>query len=183
MSVHTDEERSLLQKALSFDESALAEIYDRYQAALYRYAYRLLGDQQLAEDCIADTFLRFLNNLRKGNAPTENLRAYLYRIAHNWITDFYRRTQKTPEQELSDHLAKNEDIDEKMSTREENEIVRAAILTLTPDQQQVIILKYFEGWQNEEIARSMGKRVGAVKALLHRSLVSLKKKYELQEKE
>lgn len=181
MSVHTDEERSLLQNALSFDESAIAEIYDRYQAALYRYAYRLLGDQQLAEDCIADTFFRFLKNLRKGNAPTENLRAYLYRIAHNWITDFYRRTQKAPEQELSDHLAKNEDMDEKMSNREQNEIVRAAILSLTPDQQQVIILKYFEGWQNEEIARSMGKRVGAVKALLHRSLVTLKKKCDLQE--
>ena len=52
MSVHTDEERSLLRKAIDFDESALAEIYDRYQSALYRYAYRLLGDQQLAEDCI-----------------------------------------------------------------------------------------------------------------------------------
>jgi len=181
--VHTDEERSLLQNAFSFDESALAEIYDRYQAALYRYAYRLLGDPQLAEDCLADTFFRFLKNLRKGNAPTENLRAYLYRIAHNWITDYYRRSQRALEQELSDNLTKNEDLDEKISTREQNKIVRSAILSLTPDQQQVVILKYFEGWQNEEIARSLGKRVGAVKALLHRSLVTLRKKCDLQEKE
>mgnify|MGYP000891245832 FL=1 len=183
MSVHTDEERSLLRKAIDFDESALAEIYDRYQSALYRYAYRLLGDQQLAEDCIADTFFRFLKNLRKGNAPTENLRAYLYRIAHNWVTDYYRRAQKAPEQELTDHLAKNEDMDEVVSNRLESEVIRSTILTLTPDQQQVIILKYLEGWQNEEIARFMGKRVGAVKALLHRSLVTLKKKCVLQEKE
>ena len=171
----TDKDLALLRKAANFDETALSEIYDRYQGALYKYAYRLLGDQQLAEDCIAETFYRFLKNLKKGGIPKENLRAYLYRIAHNWITDHYRRGQKTREMELDDNLAGKEDPVEEANKGLQNESVRAAILTLTPDQQQAVLLKYVEGWQNEEIAQIMGKRVGAVKALLHRSLATLRK--------
>ena len=104
MSVITNNERSLLERAAAFDESALSEIYDCHQEALYRYAMRLLGDQQLAEDCLAETFFRFLKSLSKGNIPQENLRAYLFRISHNWITDHYRRNQKSNEQELDEHF-------------------------------------------------------------------------------
>jgi len=178
MSVITNNERSLLERAAAFDESALSEIYDCHQEALYRYAMRLLGDQQLAEDCLAETFFRFLKSLSKGNIPQENLRAYLFRISHNWITDHYRRNQKSNEQELDEHFAAKNDLAEDVEKDIQSERIRSAILTLTPEQQQVIILKYFEGWQNVEIAQFIGKRVGAVKALLHRSLVTLKKRVE-----
>ncbi len=70
---------------------ALAEIYDRYSPGLYAYAMRLLGDACLAEDCVSETFARFLKSLRAGQGPEAYLQAYLYRIAHNWITDHYRR--------------------------------------------------------------------------------------------
>jgi len=69
MSVDTEEDQALLQAAANFEEAALAVIYDRYQDALYRYAYRLLGDEQLAEECVSDVFFRFLKNLRKGGLP------------------------------------------------------------------------------------------------------------------
>jgi len=178
MSVITNDERSLLDRAAGFDESALSEIYDCHQEALYRYAMRLLGDQQLAEDCIADTFLRFLKALSRGIIPQENLRAYLYRISHNWITDYYRRNARNNEQDLKEYIPSKKDLAEEVEKEMQGESVRSAILTLTPEQQQVIILKYFEGWQNAEIAQFTGKRVGAVKALLHRSLASLKNRVE-----
>lgn len=182
MNVLTDEEKVLLQKAGIFDKSALTEIYDRHQDALYRYAMRLLGDQQLAEDCIADTFLRFLKSIRNGNIPQENLRAYLYRIAHNWITDYYRRKEiVTRTEQDSEYPDEPEDPENQVHRGLQNEKIRAAILTLTSEQQKVIVLKYFEGWQNEEIAQAMGKRTGAVKSLLHRSLISLKKKCNFKE--
>jgi RNA polymerase sigma-70 factor (ECF subfamily) len=181
MSVYTEEDFALLQQAARFEESALSVIYDRYQGALYRYAYRLLGDEQLAEDCISETFCRFLKNLLSCSPPYENLRAYLYRIAHNWITDYYRRGQKERLVELKDEFPGHQDFVEEINDGLQIDQVRAAILSLTPDQQQVILLKYFEGWQNEEIAHFMGKRVGAVKALLHRSIATLKKKCPNQE--
>jgi RNA polymerase sigma-70 factor (ECF subfamily) len=181
MSVDTEEDQALLQAAANFEEAALAVIYDQYQGALYRYAYRLLGDEQLAEECVSDVFFRFLKNLRKGGLPNENLRAYLYRIAHNWIADHYRHGRSAKEQELDDHLADDQDPAEDANTNMNREQVREALLTLTLEQQQAILLKYFEGWQTEEIAQFMGKRIGAVKALLHRSLVALRKKCARQE--
>jgi RNA polymerase sigma-70 factor (ECF subfamily) len=181
MSVYTEEDFALLEQAARFDESALAVIYDRYHGALFKYAYRLLGDEQLTEECVSDTFFRFLKNLRNGGLPNENLRAYLYRIAHNWISDYYRSGHKDREQALDDDFPGRQDLVEEVNTRLQTDNVRAALLTLTPDQQQVILLKYFEGWQNEEIAQFMGKRVGAVKALLHRSIATLRKKCQNQE--
>ncbi len=60
--------------------------------------------------------------------------------------------------------------------------VRKAIQQLTPDQQQVIALKYLEGWNNEEIAEAVKKPIGAVKSLQHRALARLKKHLESKEK-
>ena len=80
--------------ATTIDRQTLTEIYERFSPDIYRYAYRLLDDGDMAEDCVADTFHRFLMAVR-GGTSFENPRAYLYRIAHNWITDYYRRRPPT----------------------------------------------------------------------------------------
>ena len=168
-------ETQLLQLAKQFDRKALAEIYDLYSPGLYRYANRLLNHPDWAEECVAETFSRFLSALRNRGGPQKHLRAYLYRIAHNWITDQFRKP--IPLQTI-------EDIGEQMDTSSttsqlvdellEREKVRTAILNLTPDQRQVVVLKFLEGWSNAEVAESLNKPVGAIKSLQHRALGSLR---------
>ncbi len=168
--------RDLLQRARRFDEAALAEIYDQWSDDLYRYAMRQLGDPDLAEDCVAETFSRFLHALRRGGGPTDHIRAYLYRVAHNWITDLYR--SKAPvqfDEQIEIRSADTEDISQVVHNRLEQARVRAALAQLTPDQRQVITLKYLEGWNNQEVASALKKPVGAVKALQHRGLSALKR--------
>src|SRR5688500_15787913 len=81
------------------DKKTLVEIYERHSPEIFRYAYRMLDDKNLAEDCVADTFLRLLIAVR-GDILPDNIRAYLYRISHNWIIDYYRRrTAQSPLQE------------------------------------------------------------------------------------
>src|SRR5512143_395240 len=80
-----------LPKAHQLDEHALSEIYQALSPCLYRYAYRLLGNAADAEDIVAETFHRLLLALRHDHGPRQHLSAYLYRIAHNMITDRYRR--------------------------------------------------------------------------------------------
>jgi RNA polymerase sigma-70 factor (ECF subfamily) len=169
-------EQDLLIGARTCDLTALGTIYDRYSPGLYRYAMRLLGDDSLAEDCVADTFSRFLKALRTGQGPKDYLQAYLYRIAHNWITDHYRR-QPPPSIELDESLqAGNRFLPEvQAETRLEQQQVRLALRSLTPDQHQVITLRFIEGWENEEVAAAMNKPVGAIKALQHRALNTLRK--------
>lgn len=169
-------ESQLLERCRRFDLQALAEVYDSYSPALYRYAYHLLGDADLAEECVAETFRRFLQALRDRRGPKSFLRAYLYRIAHNWITDLYRKRAYV-QVDLPDGLADNTDnlpeqlVDQKIR----HERLRQALRHLTPDQRQVIVLKFVEGCDNETVAAALNKPVGAVKSLQHRALLSLKR--------
>lgn len=168
-------EKTLLARAQEFDLQTLAEIYDRYSPGLYAYSYRLLSDDCLAEDCVADTFSRFLHALRAGNGPRDSLQAYLYRIAHNWITDHYRRTPAPLP--LDEDLYDRRSVSPESAATENWQIdqVRSALRNLTPDQRQVVMLKFIEGWENETIALSLQKPVGAVKSLQHRALASLRR--------
>jgi RNA polymerase sigma-70 factor, ECF subfamily len=166
----------LLQRARRFEEQALEEIYDSYSPDIYRYSMRLLGDQDLAEDCVAETFSRFLIALKNSGGPKENLRAYLYRIAHNWITDTYRR-QPPPSQPLTSVLVdRHQKLPDQVVVEQiEAQAIRQALRYLTPGQQQVIVLKFLEGWRNDQIAKEMDIAIGAVKSLQHRGLKSLKR--------
>jgi RNA polymerase sigma-70 factor (ECF subfamily) len=166
----------LLRRAKQLDRQALAKIYDCYSPALYAYALRLLGDACLAEDCVAETFRRFLAALQNGGGPRDYLQAYLYRIAHNWITDQYRR-QPPPPLPLDDgvSLPSREQPEQQAARSMQQQQVRAALRCLTPDQRQVILLKFLEGWENEAIAAALQKPVGAVKSLQHRALQALKR--------
>jgi RNA polymerase sigma-70 factor (ECF subfamily) len=166
-------EQELLQLASRLDLTALAEVYDCYSPGVYRYAMRLLGDATLAEDCVAEAFTRFLKSLQNRQGPRHHLQAYLYRIAHNWIVDFYRNHEETLG--LSETLHCEDDPEEAAAKRIRQKRVREAICRLTPDQQKVITLKYLEDWSNEEIAHALQKPVGAVKSIQHRALASLYK--------
>jgi RNA polymerase sigma-70 factor (ECF subfamily) len=171
--LHSDPE--LLPRARQLDHQALAKIYDLHSPGLYRYAMRLLGDQVLAEDCVAETFSRFLQALQANRGPENFLQAYLYRIAHNWISDYYQR-EPAPTEELTEEYQDDQaDPEEDTNRRQRQERLRVALRQLTPDQQQVIALKYLEGWENEEIARTLKKPVGAVKSLQHRALGTLQR--------
>lgn len=168
------EEPELLKRASELDIRALAEIYDSFSPGVFRYAMRLLGDTCLAEDCVADTFLRFLKALQERRGPREHLQAYLYRIAHNWIVDLYRQHEQTFE--LSDSLWNEADVPEEEAAKHiRQKQVRKALRHLTPDQQQVIALKYLDEWSNDEVAHALKKPVGAVKSIQHRALRTLHK--------
>lgn len=164
----------MLRLAQRFDSIALAQIYDAYSPDIYRYAMRLLGNATLAEDCVSETFSRLLQALTAGKGPRDYLRAYLYRIAHNWITDQYRRER--PTEELNESLPSETSAPEELADRNMQHIrLLQAIRKLTPDQQQVIALKFWQDWENEEIARALGKPVGAIKSMQHRALTTLQR--------
>ena len=175
-------EAQLLRRARAWDMEALGAIYDGYSPLLYRYAMRLLGDPDVAEECVAETFSRFLQALRGGGGPKQHLKAYLFRVAHNWITDYYRRHQPvesldTWPQPLADEDPSPEEV---ADVRWQQERVRALLARLTPDQRQVIVLRFLEGWSLAEVAETLDKPVGAVKALQHRALAALRRLLEAE---
>ncbi|HSA99644.1 MAG TPA: sigma-70 family RNA polymerase sigma factor [Anaerolineales bacterium] len=177
MKTLASKEQELLRLASQLDAEALADIYDRYSTGLYTYATRLLNDATLAEDCVAEVFARFLKSLQKGQGPRDHLRAYLYRITHNWIVDYYRDHQQVSEltETLHETLPSEEFPEEEAAKRVRQKQLREAIRHLTPNQQKVIALKYLEDWSNEEVAQALHKTVGAIKSIQHHALVSLQR--------
>ncbi len=167
-------EGSWLEGARRLDEKSLADIYDALSPELYRYAYRLLGDTQAAEDVVGETFHRFLVAIHSGAGPRQHLRAYLYRVAHNLAFDYRWRHQ--PQIEPDDSLQAPDGDPEDVSHQAiAAQRARNALWLLTPDQRQVILLKFFEGLDNEAVAAALGKPVGAVKSLQHRALEALRR--------
>ncbi len=166
----------LLKKARQYDQNALAEIYDLYSDALFAYAFKHVGKSQVAEDLVAETFSRFLKALERGGGPKEYLRAYLYRITHNLIIDSYRR-EPPPPLELEEELISEEGADPItiVADLEDADRVRNALRLITPEQSQVITLRFLEGWSGPEIAQAMDKSLGSIKALQHRGLAALQR--------
>ncbi len=165
----------LLIGARRFDLDSLATVYDRYSPGLYAYAMRQLGDAGRAEECVAETFSRFLHALKNGGGPRQHLRAYLYRVAHNWISDLYRRQPVLLELD-DEQCAPLEDMPAvRMENNGDVHNLRKALHCLTPDQRQVIMLRFIEGWEIGEVAAALDKPTGAVKALQHRAVAALQR--------
>jgi RNA polymerase sigma-70 factor (ECF subfamily) len=173
MDSRTDEE--LLPLARRFDPRALASIYDRYSNDLYRYAMRLLNDPEQAEDCVSEVYSRLLQAFRQGGGPNEHLKPYLYRSAHNWAIDHYRRQPVVPLDTEAELFDPNPGPSQQAEQNMDRQLLRSALKLLTPDQRQVILLRYVEGWDLEEVAASLQKPVGAVKSLQHRAIASLQR--------
>lgn len=157
-------------------KATLAAIYDQYHGLIYRYLYRQVGDTELARDLAADVFRRLLAAVREGRNSPDNLKAWLYRTAHNLLVDYYRRQQYRNHLPLADDLV---DIGDDPALAAEFNIsaqqVRTALRQLTSEQRQVITLKYLEGLSNQEVSVIVGKPVGAIKALQHRALEALRR--------
>ncbi len=166
----------LLKRARTLDQNALVKIYDLYSDALFAYAFKHLGDSQVAEELVSETFFRFLGALERGGGPKEHLKAYLYRITHNLITDRFRR-QPPPSLELDEERLPDDKPGPAsvFSSHQDADRVRQALRLITPEQRQVIVLKFLEGWSGGEIAQVMEKSLGAVKALQHRGLAALER--------
>lgn len=162
------------KSGVAVNKQALVEIYERHSPEVFRYAYRMLDSKDLAEDCVADTFLRLLIAVRGGILP-ENVRAYLYRIAHNWIIDHYRRR---PPLQVSFEESVASDPDGNPSSLVVHELdrkrIHSALLQLSADQRQVIELRFVEKCSHLEVAAALGKTADATRALQKRAVAALR---------
>lgn len=164
-----------------WDEEALAEVYDSLAPAIYRYAYRLMGDPDSAQEITAETFQRLLAAFKSGGGPEYHISAWLYRVAHNLAVDIFRRNSHHKPVPLDEINLSQADAGESDYVQKEKESrLRAALWRLTEDQRKVILLRYLEELSSEDTAQILGKPVGAIKSLQHRALASLRRILEVE---
>ncbi len=174
---------SLVKRAASGDSEAFGELYSIYFDRIYRYVVYQLRDKMTAEDVTEESFIKAWKAIDTCKGKEKTFSSWLYRIAHNQVVDNLRKQRKHLSTEVED-LAEVSSFEPSEQERLEQKEMLTAISDLPPNQKQVIILRFIEGLANQEVARIMGKRQGAVRMLQTRALASLRQilgSRELQE--
>ncbi|MCL4395932.1 MAG: sigma-70 family RNA polymerase sigma factor [Chloroflexi bacterium] len=161
----------------ALDAQAFGRLYDSNVSKVYRYIYYKVGTAMQAEDLTAQVFMKAWEALDRYRWTQRPFSAWLFRIAHNLVVDHFRTQRDTLSIEglpfeIDAHAESLDILAQRKLTAAE---LKKAISRLTDSQQQVIVLKFLEGYSTEETARIMRKDPGAVRALQHRALTALQR--------
>jgi RNA polymerase sigma-70 factor, ECF subfamily len=168
-------EDALIRRAQALDPGALAELYDRHFDGIYRYLFTRVRHQADAEDLTEQVFLKMVDSIQRYRSRGVAFSSWLYRIAHNLLVDRYRRSGRETV-ELSDQVRDHRpQVDPATAVQNSDDRRRLldAIQRLTPEQQQVITMRFIDNMEVEEIARLTRRRPGAIHSMQHRALASL----------
>ena len=172
-----EDERVLIERAQA-DPLQFAVLYDRYVDRVYNYIYQRTGNHLDAEDLTARTFVRAFTHLERYMFRGVPFSAWLYRIAHNAVANWYRdrrRHRVVSLDALTEQSDEKQHPEETTQGREGQRELLKVIRQLPPERQQLLILKYSDGLKNAEIAQIMGRSEGAIKSLYHRTLLALRR--------
>ena len=153
-------------------------IYERYVQKIYTYIYYRTGNVHDAEDLTTTVFMQAMNHLPRYTNRGLPFSAWLYRIAHNLVSNWYRDQKRREDANIeSKKLTSNpkDNPDSVTVTNEETEMLLEAIRSLPADRQELLILKFVERLSNKEIGKMMRRSEGAIKSLYHRTLMTLRK--------
>ncbi|HEX4946986.1 MAG TPA: sigma-70 family RNA polymerase sigma factor [Blastocatellia bacterium] len=168
-------------RAVPTPESKLESLFRQHYEQIFRTAYRVTGNANDAEDVLQTVFLRLV---RRQNdlefAP--NPKAYLLRAAINASLDIVRTrsvNNLVPIDEVEpDYFATNRNPETQQADRELRQLIQSEIAKLSANAAEMFVLKYFEGYDNKEIAQMLGTSHLVVGVLLHRARSQMKKRIE-----
>ena len=168
----------LLSKAGKGDQAAFLELYERYREPIFRFAYRLLGSVEIAEDVTHDCFLSLIRKPENFRPERASLKTYLYAAARNLALKHFRdHGRETGLEEVAEEPKDSSKrgplrrlLDEELATQ-----VREAVFSLPPLQREALILFEYEGLSLSEVAEVAGTDVGAIKARLYRAREGLRR--------
>ena len=167
-------EAELAERASSHDQTAFAELYNAYVDKIYKYIYYKVGNAPDAEDLCEQVFLKAWEAIGRYKWCGHPFSSWLYKLAHNLVVDYYRtRRDVMPLNELVSTPDEPADPENAVHVAIEAAELQTAIRQLTPEQQQVVALRFIEGYKNAEIAQMMSRKEGAIRALQYRALRSL----------
>ena len=177
-----DEESRLVDRAVRRDAAAFGLLYEAHLDRIYRYIFYRVGTTGDAEDLTEIVFLKAWEAIDRYRWQGRPFLAWLYRLAHNTHIDYVRTQSPTTSLNNDDRpieLASSAAAVE-LARALDADLLAQALSQLTVEQQQVIVMKFIEGLDNEQIAQTMDKREGAIRALQMRALMSLRRVLENQ---
>lgn len=171
--IDTHEMQELANAAKQDNEQAKAQLIMQLHPKIYRYVYYRVNAREDVEDLTNDIFVRMLESLKQQQG---HFLAWLYRIASNRITDYYRKKSVRSETtSMGDTIEFYPGENSRVEQQFLQEELQKGIRQLTEDQQEVVLLRFVEGYQANEVAEILDKTPEAVRALQFRALKQLRK--------
>jgi RNA polymerase sigma-70 factor (ECF subfamily) len=176
------EEQSLVLQAQKCDQEAFAKLYEQNFDKIYRYISLKVGNNTEAEDMTQQVFIKALQSISSYKWKDVPFSAWLFRIAHNQVIDYYRKQSRQSTTPLYEYMAvTNFDPEKAIEDKADIERLLIASKKLTAAQQEVITLRFAGELPIAEVARIMGKTQGAIKALQHSAIAALRKLMTVEE--
>lgn len=174
------EDERLVTRVVAGDRRAFEALYDRYAATVFGLALKMLGEREVAEDAVQEIFWRVWRRLGSFDR-SRAFAPWLFGIAHNYCIDELRRRKVRPQQvyEDDDHpilsdIPDDTDVGETAILTEQRQVVRTALDQLPEEQRQALLLAYFGGLTQQEIAAQLGNPLGTVKTRMRLGLQKLR---------
>lgn len=166
--------QELVERARAGDAAAFGEIYELYVESVFRYVYYRTSDRALAEDLTSETFLRAWRRIDSFTWQGRDIGAWLVRISRNLLYDNVKSSRYRLEVTTADLAEPSEPTpdttEQQVLDADAATQLLAGISRLSPEQQECLVLRFFEGLSVAETAVVMDRREGAVKALQHRAV-------------
>lgn len=175
LAVPSPEADELVESAVAGDADAFAALYRATLPVVYQAVFGRCGQPALAEDVTAEAFLRAMRSISRFSGSSRDFVAWVHRIARNAFLDHVKSARVRWEvvvEELPPAVATSDPESEAVGRVEAGK-VREALSALTPDQQEVIYLRFLRDLSIAEVAEIVGRNEGAVKALQFRALRAL----------
>ena len=170
------EEQRELDGLQELNSQVISAVYDRYFSDVYRFVFYRISNEQVAEDIASDVFVRLLEAVKKHRGPQSNIKGWLLATASHAVADYLRNAYRRPTEVLSESVPDQaSSLTDEIDYRQQADSVRQAYAQLTPDQQNVLALRFGSGCSLEETATAMQKNINAVKALQFRALQALQR--------
>ncbi len=168
------DEAQLVRRAVARDADAFGGLYELYIDRIGRYIFYKIGSREEAEDLTEQVFLKAWENIHTFRGEPSAFPVWLFRLAHNLVIDYHRTRRETAA--LHEFIEDERPLpEEEVGARLDSEMLRRAITRLTPEQQQVVILRFVEGLPHAQVAAIMGKNEVAVRGIQYRAIVALQR--------
>ncbi|MEN8153303.1 MAG: sigma-70 family RNA polymerase sigma factor [Acidobacteriota bacterium] len=165
----------LIEKLKAKDEWALREVMKMYKRPIFNYLFLMLGNREQAEEITQDTFVKVY--FKAGSIRTENIKAWIYKIATNLALSEFRKRKIKNLFSLSDVSEANYSYDQNLG---DNIIIEEA-LALLPEKYRIpLIMKEVDNFSFEEMSEILKKPVGTLKSLVFRGKEKVRSKFEVQ---
>jgi RNA polymerase sigma factor (sigma-70 family) len=167
--------KDLVDRSVLGEAEAFGSLYDFFVEDIYRYFHSHVADPHDVEDLVSRTFLRAWRAIPRFKWRGRPFEAWLFTLARNQLMDFYREHRATTSP-LDEATPDTRTGPEALAVASlEARMTREALAKLTPDQRDVLVLKFFLDRENSEIAAILGKKEGTVRAIQMRALQALRR--------